>query len=579
MIDHISYPNPIFVRENTEVLDGQWDVDIISTDGVRTQGKINVPFCPESKLSGLSYEKRVETCTYSRQFHIDTEQLQDRKLLLHFGAVDYETRVFVNSRCVGTHKGGFTPFCFDITEYLCNGENYLFVEVSDHTTNQQAHGKQTHKDYSFGCFYTRVTGIWQSVWLETVPETYIKSFRLYPDAENGSVSVDLLTEGCNTCIIQVFYDGSAVGSVETDVQYRKKITVALTEKHLWEVGNGRLYDVVIRFGDDTVYSYFGLRNVGYQGYDFVVNGKPVFQKMVLDQGYNPDGLYTVPNVDFMRRDIQLGLDLGFNGVRLHEKIFDPRVLYLCDKAGYMVWGEFPSWGVDFSNMSHAGQFLTEWQEALERDFNHPSIITWCPLNEVWGDWDDPRKFRDSDFVDVIYNFTKRYDSTRPCVDVSGGHHGTKTDLYDFHTYENIESLRSVLDNLQNNDILDVALLYTPHDDLRYQKGLPVSVSECGGTAFGTDYREDQTDTINVNPVEQKENWGYGKCEKNDAALVERYRELVELISSYSKISGFCYTQLYDVEQETNGFYTYDRRDKLSPESKLAIKAINESMKR
>ena len=579
MIDYISYPNPIFVRENTEVLDGQWNVDIISTDGVRTQGQIQVPFCPESKLSGLSYEKRVETCTYSRQFSVDAEQRQDRKILLHFGAVDYETRVFVNSRCVGTHKGGFTPFCFDITEYLCNGENYLFVEVSDHTTNQQAHGKQTHKDYSFGCFYTRVTGIWQSVWMETVPETYIKSFRLYPDAEKCSVAIDLLTEGCNTCKIQVLYDGQCVGSVETDVQYRKKLTVPLSEKHLWEVGVGKLYDVVITFGEDTVYSYFGLRDVGYQGYDFVINGKPVFQKMVLDQGYNPDGLYTVPNVEFMQRDIQLGLDLGFNGVRLHEKIFDPKVLYLCDKAGYMVWGEFPSWGVDFSNMSHAGQFLTEWQEALERDFNHPSIITWCPLNEVWGDWEDPRRYRDSDFVDAVYAFTKQYDPTRPCVDVSGGHHGTKTDLYDFHTYENAETLKNMLDNLQQHDILEVPLLYCDYDDLRYQKGLPVSVSEFGGIAFGADYREDQTSAINVNPVDQKENWGYGKCEKSDTALVERYRELVELISSYSKISGFCYTQLYDIEQETNGFYTYDRQDKLSVESKLAIRAINDSVKR
>lgn len=579
MIDHITYPNPIFVRENTEILDGQWDVDLISTDGVRTQGKINVPFCPESKLSGLAFEKRIETCTYSRKFHVDTEQLKDRRIILHFGAVDYETRVFVNSRCVGTHKGGFTPFCFDITEYLCNNENYLFVEVTDHTTNQQAHGKQTYKDYSFGCFYTRVTGIWQSVWLETVPKTYIKSFRLYPNAENGSVAVDLLTEGCDACSIQVLYDGRCVGSAETDVAYRRKINISLTEKHLWEVGKGRLYDVVLNFGEDKVYSYFGLRDVGYRGYDFVVNGKPVFQKLVLDQGYNPDGLYTAPDEDFMRRDIQLGLDLGFNGVRLHEKVFDPKVLYLCDKAGYMAWGEFPSWGMDFSNMSSAGQFLTEWQEAMERDFNHPSIITWCPLNEAWGDWGDPRKFRDPDFVDAVYDFTKRYDPTRPCVDASGGHHGNKTDLYDFHTYENIEALKKILHNLQENDSLDVPLMYCNYDDLRYKKGLPVSVSEFGGIAFGTDHRENKTETINVNPVDQKENWGYGDWEESDAALVERYRELAELISSYSKISGFCYTELYDVEQEINGFYTYDRRDKLSPECKLAIKAINDSIKR
>ena len=579
MIDYISYPNPIFVRESTELLNGSWNVDIVTQEGERIRSEIQVPFCLESKLSGVSYKGRIEACTYSRQISVDMAQLQDRRILLHFGAVDYEKRIFINSKMVGTHTGGYTPFAFDITDYLHDGENYLFVEVADYTTNQQAHGKQTHKDYSFGCFYTRTTGIWQSVWLETVPKEYVKSFRFYPNVQECAVGVDLLTMGCGACKVEVFYDGARVGTAECDVQYRTKIQIPLSQKHLWEVGEGRLYDVVISFGDDRVYSYFGLREVGYQGYDFVVNGKPVFQKMVLDQGYNPDGLYTEPDVDFMRRDIQLGIDLGFNGVRLHEKIFDPRFLYLCDKAGYMVWGEFPSWGVDFSNMSHAGQFLSEWQEALERDFNHPSIITWCPLNEVWGDWEDPRKYRDADFVDAVYAFTKRYDPTRPCVDASGGHHGTQTDLYDFHTYESAEVMKKMLDDLEQHDILEVPLLYCPYDNLRYQKGLPVSVSEFGGIAFGSDYREDQTSTINANPVDQKENWGYGKCEKSDAALVERYRELVELIGSYSKISGFCYTQLYDIEQETNGFYTYDRKDKLSEQSKLAIKVINESVKR
>ena len=160
MIDYISYPNPIFVRESTKLLDGQWNVDIISTDGARFHGQIQVPFCPESMLSGLSYTKRIETCTYSKQIHVDAEQLQNKKVLLHFGAVDYETRVFINSQYLGTHTGGYTPFMFDITDTLHDGDNYLFVETSDHTTNQQAHGKQTHKDYSFGCFYTRTTGIW-----------------------------------------------------------------------------------------------------------------------------------------------------------------------------------------------------------------------------------------------------------------------------------------------------------------------------------------------------------------------------------------------------------------------------------
>lgn len=316
-------------------------------------------------------------------------------------------------------------------------------------------------------------------------------------------------------------------------------------------------------------TYFGLREVRYDGYKFLLNDAETYQKFVLDQGYYPDGIYTAPNVESMQKDIDLGLRLGFNGARLHQKVFDPRFLYLCDKAGYMVWGEFPSWGVDYSNTKCLGQFLSEWEEAVMRDFNHPSIITWCPLNEVWGA-DDKRKKRDVKCVDAIYAFTKTLDPTRPVVDASGGHHGKTTDLFDFHCYKSVRELKEYLDRIQQEDIVAIPLLDCEGEPSSYRKGMPLNLSECGGISFGFVGAESATETAN------RENaWGYGKGETDGDAFVERYRELIELIYRYDKLSGFCYTQLYDIEQEQNGFYYYDRTDKLTERQKDLICQINQ----
>ena len=291
----------------------------------------------------------------------------------------------------------------------------------------------------------------------------------------------------------------------------------------------------------------------------------------VDEGYYPDGIYTAM-LEEMQKDIDRGLELGFNGARLHQKLFDPQFLYLCDKAGYMVWGEYASWGIDYSNLDGVGQFLKEWQEALKRDFNHPSIVVWCPLNEAWGDWNDARKKRDVRFVNIVYNFTKEFDSTRPCVDVSGGHHGKDTDLYDFHCYEPLPNLKKYLDAFENKNELDVPLLYCKGERRKYKKGLPVNLSECGG--YSLSEHESNVDTVNEGAVQSEDAWGYGKGETDANAFVKRYEDLLSLISKYKKLSGFCYTQLYDIEQEQNGFYRYDRSDKLTIEQKRRIFNVN-----
>lgn len=558
-------PNPLFAREKTVVINDGWQ---FSFDNL-TWKKINVPYCPESKLSGIGYTDFIPVCYYKKSFSV---QRSEKRIILHFGAVDYKANVYVNDIYIGEHTGGYTPFAFDVTSALKEGENEIFLEVRDSEFGKSATGKQSKRKKSYGCFYTRTTGIWQSVWLEEVPEKYVKEFYFYPSVNDCAVDVDLFVSHSGKYSVEIFFEGRKVGESQGNIDYRSNIRIPLSEKHCWEEGKGNLYDVKIRFEEDEVYSYFGLREVEYKGYDFFLNGKRCYQKLVLDQGYYPDGIYTAPNVAAMQKDIDMALDLGFNGARLHQKVFDPQFLYLCDKAGYLIWGEYASWGIDYSGLDGLGQFLAEWQETLKRDFNHPSIITWCPLNEAWGDWDDPKKERNVKFIDTVYAFTKIFDSTRPCVDVSGGHHGEKTDLFDFHCYEPLENIQKYLDEWEENGVLEVPLLYNKNEDKKYTGG-PVNISECGG--FSLSDTIGNVDTVNEGAVQSEEAWGYGKGETDSEAFVKRYEELIVLLARYKKLSGFCYTQLYDIEQECNGFYRYDRSDKLTEEQKQRIKKIND----
>ena len=553
-MDKLSFPNPIFIREETEYLNDGW---LFSYDN-ETWQPICVPYAPESVLSGIGNTDFIRNCYYKKKF-VYTKKSES--VLLYFGAVDYQTAVYLNGVCVGMHVGGHTTFYFDVSAYVQDGENEIFLIVHDETANSQAHGKQSFQKDSWGCFYTRTTGIWQNVWLEHTPKQRIREFYFYPSVKNASLSVDFVTNGNGAYSVSVFYDGREVGAASGEMKYRERIEIPLSETHLWSVGNGTLYDVVLRFEKDTVHSYFGLREVEYRGYDFYVNGEKIYQKLVLDQGYFPDGIMTAPSVSAMEADIDRGLRLGFNGARLHQKIFDPKMLYLCDKKGYLTWGEMPSWGVDYSTLGCVGQFLAEWEEAMKRDFNHPSIVLWCPLNEVWGALTTHDQKRDVRFIDAVYQFTKLFDTTRPVIDVSGGHHGNKTDVFDFHCYESLENLKKHFDRLTEEDKIEVQFLSPAGEDSKYKKGCPVIISECGGGVLQTELQEG--------------GWGYLDGEKDADAFVENYGKLMALIADCKKISGFCYTQLYDIELEQNGFYRYDRSDKLSEEQKDKIKAFNE----
>lgn len=569
MDDKLLRPNPAFYRNTTEILDGVWDFFSEQTNNKR----IKVPFCPQSKLSGINYKGVIKNCEYHTVF--SAEKHDGERVLLHFGAVDHKAVLFINGNYVGMHVGGFTPFYFDITDYLL-AENDLKLCVYDDDENVIFRGKQTKKETSYGCFYTRTVGIWQSVYLERVPEKHIKKVFFTPDIENCAVKVNLFTEGCGEFYVRVLFNGKCVGEYNDYIAYNAEFSLSLSEIRLWDIDKGNLYDVEINFAGDKVYSYFGLRKVSYSGYDFMLNGKKVYQKLVLDQGFYKDGIYTAPDIYAMEKDIFIAKRLGFNGARLHQKVFDPVFLYLCDKAGYMVWGEFPSWGGDCTSLEHLGRFLSEWTETLERDYNHPSIIIWCPFNEEWVGQDGSGKKLDYRFIETVFDFTKRFDATRPVVDVSGGYHTGKTDIFDFHCYADPEELKKYIDDFSENSKLNVPLLYPDFENgyifTSYSAGLPVILSEFGGKALGVGFASAKTD--GVGEVKNVSEWGYGQGASNAEDFIDNYEKLVKIVFDEPKISGFCYTQLYDIEQEQNGFYRYDRSDKLTDEQKDRIKIIN-----
>lgn len=549
------YPRPQFQRSAWMNLNGQWQFEIDHGASGRARGlvdreltgTITVPFCPESKLSGVEYKDFMAAVWYRRTFTLPLEA-DGKRVLLHFGAVDYKCEVWINGKSVGVHEGGYVSFHFDVTDALRAGENTIVVCADDDLRHaRQPYGKQSRRFESYGCSYTRTTGIWQTVWLEWVNPVYIKSIQMIPDASNGSLYLDAEISAhaagmtlnakaafgdTTECEAEVLVDGS-----------HAKLTLRPNHVHLWGPGEGNLYDLHLTLKQDgiavdEVDSYFALRTISFDGKKCLLNGKPVFQRLILDQGFYPDGVYTAPTDAALRGDIEMSMAMGFNGARLHQKVFEPRFLYWADKLGYLCWGEMPSWGIDPAHPHTMSIFLREWLEVVQRDFNAPCIVGWCPYNEVWGESNDG--LRELTLA-MTYRATKAIDPTRPCIDVSGGFH-TETDIYDIHDYEQDPAIfRS----------------HYPHGGMpvdpfpgkqKYDGVKPVFVSEYGGIRW----------------TEDASGWGYGVAPVSTEEFIVRYEGLTQALLDQPDHMGFCYTQLTDVEQEQNGLYTYDRKPKFDP---------------
>lgn len=548
------HPFPQMKRENWNNLNGTWEFEFdYGNSGLdrefhkrdHLKDEITVPFCPESQLSGIDYKDFIAAVWYKRTLEIKKEDL-DGRVIVHFGAVDYEARIYINGVEGGRHKGGYTSFQFDITSLLTVGSNDITVYARDDVRSGLVpRGKQSELFYSHGCDYTRTTGIWQTVWLEFVPKDYIINVKYYPNIEDATLHIKGNVSGKGTIAAKAYFEGRLCGSNQVH-SYGEQfdLTISLTETHLWDVGVGNLYDLELTFGEDQIESYFGLREIRMEDMKFYLNGKSVFQRLVLDQGFYPDGIYTASTEEALIKDIQISMDMGFNGARLHQKVFEPRFLYHCDRMGYLVWGEMANWGLDLSNPLALHAFLPEWVESVNRDFNHPAIVGWCPFNETWDS--DGRKQID-DTIRIIYNMTKELDSTRPCIDTSGNFH-VVTDIYDLHNYnQNVDEFKAYYEPLKTGGPAK-----DDHEHRQsYVDGLPIFISEYGGIKWNVDESNATA-------------WGYGEGPKTEEEFLKRYEGLTKALLENPKIFGFCYTQLYDVEQETNGLYQYDRTAKFNP---------------
>ena len=558
-IPRIEHPKPQFQRDSWMNLNGQWAFEIdngrsglargLSNQDAKLSGEITVPFCPQSELSGVNYKDFINGAWYQRTVELTREQTSGT-VFIHFGAVDYRCQVFVNGKKAGEHRGGYVSFRMDISELVNIGENVITVYAEDNERDPMIpRGKQSEEFFSHNCDYTRTTGIWQTVWLEFCPKTHLDSFRVTPNLEDGSLWISAKVCGRAALIVEAAFEGKPMGKASVEAKGdRVSLTLKLDEIHLWELGCGRLYDLTLTYGDDIVHSYAGMRSVALEGRKFLLNGKSVFQRTVLDQGFYPDGIYTAPSDGALVRDIQLSMSCGFNGARLHEKIFEERFLYHCDRLGYMVWGEFPNWGLDHSQPQAVYSVLPEWLEEVERDFNHPSIIGWCPFNETWDQ--NGRKQYD-DVLRAVYLATKSADPTRPCIDTSGNYH-VETDIYDLHDYDqNPESFKAHYDELaQGGELWEQVNQRQPYPRQKYDGKKPVFLSEYGGIGWALDEKA----------------WGYGNSPKSPEEFIQRFRGLADALLDNPEIMGLCYTQLTNVEQEQNGLFTYEREPKFPVET-------------
>jgi beta-galactosidase/beta-glucuronidase len=580
------YPRPQFVREESswENLNGSWDFSFDDkNEGIAKEWfvsfpqsrKITVPFAYESPASGIGDSSRHDVVVwYNRTLVIDPKKQQGRRALLHFEGSDYNTRLWVNGRYAGSHDGAYSRFSFDITHLLKAGGNTVTVRVEDSFDISQPRGKQRWKTENFGCWYIQTTGIWKTVWLEYVNPEHITSVKMTPLLSAGRLEVeaeiDSPFEGGLELEAAVSFKGAPVTKVTIPVnQKRVALSVDITSTnltewgiHTWSPERPNLYDVLFTLKKngkklDEAGSYFGMREIRIDGPNILLNGRPLYQRLILDQGYWKDSHLTPPDEQALIDDIDKVMSAGYNGVRKHQKIEDEKFLYWADVKGLLVWSEMAA-AYEY-NDDAVRMFTREWMDVVRQNYNHPSIITWTPFNESWGVPKIKTDPAQQSFTESIYHLTKSYDKYRPVVCNDGWEH-TVSDIITLHDYEEKgedfseryeEKLQDILDNLLYHNLFKSAFA----DGYSY-RGQPILLSEFGGIAFS-------------NPGE---GWGYGNKVGSKEDYIKRFDSITTAIKKISDICGFCYTQVTDVQQEINGIMDMERNFKVEPE---ILKEINE----
>ena len=577
------YPRPQFVRALWQNLNGEWDFArdphnrgleekwFKNPAILKEAEKIQVPFAFQSKLSGITDKTPTDWCWYHREFTVPSE-MAGKQIILHFGAVDYRCWVYVNGEFAGTHEGGHTPFSFDITPHLTSGaQQTLTLRVHDPLTDQTIpRGKQYWREKPEGIWYTPTTGIWQTVWLEAVEKTHIKNVRFTTDYYNGRVLVEANIAGaCDEAQFSasITFNGRAVAHSTVSVTGPvAKITFDLFDERLglpsdfdpvWRPESPNLFDVKLRLTTETatctildeVDSYFGMRKIHTENGKIFLNNRPYYQKLVLDQGYWPDGLLTAPTDDDFKRDILLAKEMGFNGCRKHQKVEDPRYLYWADKLGFLVWGECAAAQCFCSDA--ITRLTKEWMEIIERDYNHPCIVTWVPYNESWGVPGVHLNVQEQSHLNAMYYLIKSLDTTRLVVS-NDGWEMTVTDIVSIHNYAHGNAHETAKHSSYKEDIATTdALINAMHCGLHVfahgygYNGQPILLTEFGGVAYKAD---------------ENDGWGHTAAGNLEQLLADLAR-IWDAIAASKGLHGYCYTQLTDVETEINGLLTYDRKPK------------------
>jgi len=565
------HPRPSVVRDTWLNLNGWWTFEQDHGDsglerGLLTRelkGRIQVPFCMESRLSGIGDTDRCLAVWYRREVEVP-RAWTGRQVVLHLQAADHDTTVWVNGVEAGRHRGGMTPIDLPLHGIKPGERVSITVRCRDDWTSPQPRGKQSTAVLSAGCNYTRTTGIWQTVWLEGVAPAHLRRPRIWPDLANHRYRCVLpVSPQADGSIVEaeLVRDGRVLArarcAVGGDLAPCLDLVVPEGEVRLWQPGSPHLDDIVLRLTSaggsvlDEVRTYAGLRGCGMRGLALTLNGRPRFQRLVLDQGYYPDGILTAPDDAALVRDIELSLAVGFDGARLHQKVFEERFLYHADRLGYLVWGEFSDWGQEgIAPGVWGATFPAQWTEALERDLSHPSIIGWCPVNES-GPGRGERIDAVEDATTAMYRLTKLADPSRPVIDASGWTHRVDgADVFDSHDYEQDVATFAAKHAKTAQGTVNSWAWNTPSGGMGNvpYRGQPYLVSEFGGALW--------------DPAAATPGWGYGNAPKSEDEFQTRFAGLCRALLENPGIAGYCYTQLTDVEQEKNGLYRYDRSTKL-----------------
>lgn len=559
-------PNPSFARERWRTLNGQWDFLMDPEDCLQVGGvdklswdrTIRVPFCYESELSGIGSDAPSRSVWYRRSFAV-TEEECSATVLLHFGAVDYRARVWVNGQYVGTHEGGFTPFAFEVQQYLHKGENTLVVKAEDSYSRELPRGKQMCGRRPCSCFYRNTTGIWQSVWLEFTGCDYITDIRITPDLDRNRADFVIRINGehPSEIALTIRKESQVIGTMTVACESKniccsfgfQENGVFSVENLYWTPEKPNLIDVevtLIHDGKkyDTVSTYFGMRKIHVCGEEIYLNNSPLYQRLVLDQGYWPEGLMTAPSDEAIRRDVEMTKELGFNGARKHQKIEDPRYYYWADKLGLLVWGEMPS-NYDFTPEGQR-MLLSELQAFVRRDYNHPCIVTWIPFNESWGVHEIAGDSRQKSFVKAVYHLLRSLDESRLVGSNDGWEQLELTDFCGIHDYdispENFATRYMDIEKTMRGSV-NFKPIYAAGEQYN---GVPVLITEMGGVKLVND-----------------DGWGYNQAMSDEEGMLQYLRSVMRAVRSHRQIRGFCYTQLTDVQQETNGLLDAARKPKVA----------------